>query len=87
MDSSKIGNWRHCKWDRGEEEKSIKTRAVSRQLTQNKAIGEAEFIQNLSRKEMQLVTKLINMTYNTRKILADFLQNIFIPMTKVQKAQ
>jgi len=69
----------------------IEVKKVIQKLTRNKATGAdsipAEFLQMLGENGIEAITKLMNNIYNTGVMPSDFLQNIFVTIPKVNKAQ
>jgi len=69
----------------------LEVNTVIQKLTRNKATGSdnipAEFLQSLGDKGIQVITRLMNLIYNTGVLPDDFLQNIFITIPKVNMAQ
>ena len=68
----------------------IEIREIIKNLTRDKAPGEdgihAEFLQNLGEKGIRILTNIINKIYQQGELPPDFVNNIFIPIPKVNKA-
>ena len=64
----------------------LEVNTVIQKLTRNKATGSdnipAEFLQSLGEKGIQMITRLMNLIYNTGILPDDFLRNIFITIPR-----
>jgi len=68
----------------------LEVNTIIQKLIRNKATGSdnipAEFLQSLGEKGIQMITRLMNLIYNTGILPDDFLRNTFIAIPKVNMA-